>query len=632
MNDLIQRLLEMYASVSDWVNILWHEMSFILIVCGFVVVCIIIVGAVYNLPEFIGYVIGGILRGIVAIVKFVIKRILSVIKTMATWSLFILIPEWRVILSIMSWACGWIAFSTFHKAWVGFSLIWLSIYQAASAILAARFCNTSWHTILSILNWICAWMAFYYLYEPWVVWVFVCLGIYQAWKALHGFINNPYIVRLKGFNWTVNDFCRGWLITGMTGSGKTTAAINRLLWQVSKNCRNWGGVCIDEKGLFWETLTPLFKKLDRKYDLILLKVRPDSADNNWQPEHRFNFLDIPGIPFSAHAKTICDVADALGQRGGNTFFKTQAQIHIEWAFKALQESGYLVSLDECYRFLTNERTMYNILEVLKRKSGKHALSIVEHFNHNFSNQPPEQLGGVRQTISNYLKYFTDPAIAEVFCPKQSTFSFEDIDKGKVICLSIPQKYAVERRYLNTLLKMTFYRHAIRRFDKPSSKRARDNLIILWADEAQKIVTASEDGLSDYNAVDVIREAKATVVAATQSFLSLVPPMGSEDKAKVFIANMGNRIIFKAADEESAKIAADTLGKREVPKYTYSVSKDKHSKDRYSESFSLEQKYWIEPHHFRKLRKFEAVIYHCEGHWRRLKLKPIRADGKALRWH
>ena len=46
------------------------------------------------------------------------------------------------------------------------------------------------------------------------------------------------------------------------------------------------------------------------------------------------------------------------------------------------------------------------------------------------------------------------------------------------------------------------------------------LLILWADEAQRFMTASEDGTSDYNCVDVIREAGITVVAAAQSTTSL----------------------------------------------------------------------------------------------------------------
>ena len=38
------------------------------------------------------------------------------------------------------------------------------------------------------------------------------------------------VVRLAGFAWTREDFCRGWLITGDTGSGKTRSGITPLLF------------------------------------------------------------------------------------------------------------------------------------------------------------------------------------------------------------------------------------------------------------------------------------------------------------------------------------------------------------------------------------------------------------------
>jgi hypothetical protein len=81
------------------------------------------------------------------------------------------------------------------------------------------------------------------------------------------------------------------------------------------------------------------------------------------------------------------------------------------------------------------------------------------------------------------------------------------------------------------LKLLYYNHALRRFDKAKTDRAKKNLLILWADEAQRFMTASEDGTSDYNCVDVIREAGATIVAAAQSTTSFVPPLGN-DKSKV----------------------------------------------------------------------------------------------------
>src|SRR6266480_1560628 len=62
------------------------------------------------------------------------------------------------------------------------------------------------------------------------------------------------VARLKGVTWRRHQFCRGWLITGDTGSGKTSSGINQLAHQVFKNVPTWGGLCIDDKGVYWETL------------------------------------------------------------------------------------------------------------------------------------------------------------------------------------------------------------------------------------------------------------------------------------------------------------------------------------------------------------------------------------------
>lgn len=74
-------------------------------------------------------------------------------------------------------------------------------------------------------------------------------------------------------------------------------------------------------------------------------------------------------------------------------------------------------------------------------------------------------------------------------------------------------------------------------------------------------------MSDYNCIDVIREAQATVVAAAQSSTSFIPPLGKE-KARVFTLNLRNRLIFKAADEEGALESADFLGKKRVIKKSW----------------------------------------------------------------
>lgn len=481
--------------------------------------------------------------------------------------------------------------------------------------------------LLSLLS---ATVAFLGKGYPAVPLVFGSLALWQFHSALvqpRRPALSPVVLRLAGLTWRMDDFCRGWLITGQTGSGKTLAAINTMLWQVSKNCPRWGGVCVDDKGVYWETLREMFRHLGREDDLILLQVRPVDVPSDWRPPHTFNFLDNPHLPYSAKAKIVCDVASSLGQRKEQSFFKMQAQVQMEFAFRALEVAGMSVTLEHAYVFLTSDTLMKQVIAVIEERKTPAAEELLDHYRSAFLSQPPEQLGGIKTTVANYLKPFTDPDMVAVFSRPKSSFAFDDIDRGKVVCIALPQRLQVERRYINTLLKLTFYSHALRRFDRPAAQRAGDNLLIFWADEAQKIVTASEDGMSDYNVVDVIREARATVVAATQSYTSLIPPMQDERKAKVFIANMANRVTFCAADEDSAKIAADTLGKRKAKKRTTGYSGGKRNV-----SWTDEDRYRIEPHELRRLRKFEAIVQHCEGGFRRVKLPPMGSDGRVPVWY
>jgi len=170
--------------------------------------------------------------------------------------------------------------------------------------------------------------------------------------------------------------------------------------------------------------------------------------------------------------------------------------------------------------------------------------------------------------------------------------------------------------------MLFYTHVLRRFDKPAEERRRDNLLILWADEARRFVSASEEGMSDYNCIDVIREAQATVVAAAQSSTSFIPPLGRE-KARVFSLNLRNRLIFKAPDEEGALESADFLGKKRVIKKSWGYSGGKMARN-----YSEQEEHKIKPHILRALAKHTAVVVHSEKGHRKKLLPPLEPDGEA----
>jgi hypothetical protein len=435
-----------------------------------------------------------------------------------------------------------------------------------------------------------------------------------------------FAARLGGLTWRRSQFCRGWLITGDTGSGKTSSGINQLAHQVFQNEPTWGGLCIDEKGVYWETLAAMARHYCREHDLIHLQIRANDADVHWTPPHRYNLTGDRSIPFTTYAKFVVDTATSLGQGGDKGFFKSQAQTHIAHALEMLFELSRPVTLAGAFELLSDrellEEEMEN-LEALLETPRREA--VYTHFANRFLTQPDEQLGGVRETIANYLQYFLTPEVAEVFCTSESTFHFSTIDQGRIILTTMPQKFQTERRYVNTFLKLLYYNHALRRFDQAKADRAKNNLLILWADEAQRFMTASEDGTSDYNCVDVIREAGATVVAAAQSTTSLVPPLGN-DKAKVLTLNLRNRLIFRAADEADAVQAADFLGKKRVVKRSWG-----YSAGRASSNYSETEEHKIKPHKLRNLRDHECVLVHCERGFRRVTLPPLESDGTTAKW-
>ena len=432
---------------------------------------------------------------------------------------------------------------------------------------------------------------------------------------------------MGGFNWERNDFCRGWLITGDTGAGKTFA-INVLLHSVFQHEPDWGGLCCDEKGIYHQTLERMARKYGRANDLLLLQTRPDHAEEDWIPPARFNLLSDPTIPWSTYATVIVDTASALASGAEDKgFFKTQAHANIGRGiqlFRLLDLVPTMQHLLEVLQYQPVLKSLLQRLETVKDRGNADARECYDHFLNGYLRQPPEQLGGVISTIYNYLNYFTNPDIVEVFGPDENSFDFSALDDGAIICLSMPQKYQTERRYITTILKLLFYTHVLRRFDpRPPAQRAaqEDNLLICWQDEAQRFISESDAN------VDVIRQANATTVMAAQSKLSFFPALGTKDKAEVTMLNLRNRIIFKAADKACAEGSADFIGKRMHWKKSYT-----HGRGGRSTTRSREEEYLVKPFELMSLPKFKAVVKHCEKGFRKTTIHPVDAEGNTPAWY
>ena len=438
----------------------------------------------------------------------------------------------------------------------------------------------------------------------------------------------------------------------------------------------WGGLCIDEKGLFWQTLVPIARHYNREHHLMLLQTRPDWAPAEWNPPARFNVLSDRKIKTSTYAKAIVDTAGSIaGGHEESPFFKTQAQkwieasIDLQWGVRDFQifnglsqKNAILPSLKRSLEILTTidayrdwlisehilqpektaakapaavgsgpsaaqakklaglvpeDRAFLNSLPELLRRS-------LIDFKRAYWSQPTDQLGGVIGTINNYLTYFAGDDVAEVFCA-DNTFDIKDMDRGMILLLAMPQKLQTERRYVCTLLKLLFYQHVSDRFDLKSDSDAwiNKNVLILWQDEAQSFASEAD------KVVDKIREAYGTTVMATQSMLSLFPPLGGKERAEVVLLNLRNRVVFQVADEESARITADFIGKQEVTRKDRSVSVSNRQHTTYN--YRKEEQHKIKPAVLRALPKYTAVVYHCDGKFRRVLIPPRDHEGKIARW-
>ena len=444
-----------------------------------------------------------------------------------------------------------------------------------------------------------------------------------GWFVYRGFLpedkNDDCVLELGGVRWNEEDFCRGWEIDGRTGSGKTASAVIPIIHTLKRNRPDIGILALDTKGDLSEPMAAIAKDLGCEKDLVQIEVRPDDAPANWKPPFTLNFLADASIPFSTYAKILVDVATAAGQKGGQAFFKTAAQSAIQNGFTALKVLRHGITIDNCCYIINDMSQLKTITEQLVKlaETQPQHQELTDYFVE-LQKQPSEQLSGIRSTVFNYLQPFTAPDIAEVFCPMDPTFSLSQIDQGKLISVKIPQKYQVEKKYVGLLLKALFYLHALRRYDLTADERRNKNIIVMVLDEAQETVLVSEDGISDFNVVDKIRGARATTINSTQSPTSFIPPMGSRERAEVFLLNLGNKIYFTAADKQASDMIADAIGKHTIKKRTYGRSAGKSNT-----SWTDHDEHWIKPHELRALPKHRAIVKHCERHFRRTLLKPTR---------
>jgi hypothetical protein len=405
----------------------------------------------------------------------------------------------------------------------------------------------------------------------------------------------------------------------------------------------WGGFVCGEKGNEWQAVESLLRHHCREDDLCILRTRPQWAQRDWTPAVRFNLISMDEIPADTCSKMLVDTGLSVEEAAArDEFFIPQARDKIAWGIRLVRAVKAASATGAVPReALDANPSLLTLLEILTVQesyrryllgccSRNPVLSTSDAFaearfqlENNYWNQPPDQLGGVRSTVYNFLVPFAEPEIAEVFC-SDSTFDLRDVQLGKVVCLAIPQKFAVQRRYVATLMKTLAYQIVLERFDRRADHPdwLNRNVILVEQDEWQRHAVRADCE------VDVVREARGAVYAATQSQNSVWLKLGGREKAAPLIANLRNRWICQAATEECADESSNLVSGRVAREVSYS-----HGDGGRTTNVSFSERPLLPRRELRTLPPFHVVFAPAEGRWlyRKCIAMPATADGGIPPW-
>jgi len=416
------------------------------------------------------------------------------------------------------------------------------------------------------------------------------------------------VLQLGSRTWNEDEFCGHMSITGASGFGKTICYKAMFASLLRLNPR-MGAVVIDAKGDILPDLRKLLEVNGRLNDLIVIDAKNPARHPDWKPANRINLIGDSTLPYTVRAKLLADSMAAMTRGSDNPFFQQQGPDFFAQGMELLDQLGEKVTIASVGAlFADTELLDSKVVELEERTMDNpdpRRIALLRGLRSGLLDlQSDGQRDGILGSVRNLVARYLTPGIKEVFASdEQDTFSIEDVDKGKIIVVSISQEFTGERKAVFTLLKLTAYRHGKRRFDDP--EKIKDlNMVTLFFDEFQNYVTSSDDGETDFSAIDQLRSAKMPIIAGTQSTTSLIPAFGSKEKAKTFLLNCTNNIVFRSADEDCSKLSADTLGKREQWKRSYSAGGGKDSVSK-----TKEEQHRVKPHVLRALPKLTCYVNH-----------------------
>lgn len=361
----------------------------------------------------------------------------------------------------------------------------------------------------------------------------------------------------------------GILVTGATGSGKTSAAHYPFTAQIIRlhardPQRKLGGLVIDAKGNYADFVKRQCEAAGRGSDYY--EISPESGV-------RYNILSRPDLTAPALAGHVGALLENVQGKGVDPFWHQEAKdlatqcIRVIRMFKRREPT-----MSDLYRVATSPdafRAWFDGAETKAETPDEKAEleSVKFWLDAKLKSLDPKLRSSIAAGLNGICALFDVPQIKKVFCPEANEEDFLGFDRllreGQIVALRVPESQLKQvAQVVGTMTKLNFQDAVLNRLARAEAEGTDvGRLVFFVADEYDMFVTQPADG----NFLAKCREARACSIIATQSLESLVSRLRNEHVTAQLLANLRTKIWLCAEDNYTARQAADLCGEIERDK-------------------------------------------------------------------
>ena len=420
-----------------------------------------------------------------------------------------------------------------------------------------------------------------------------------------------------------NGLYQNFLISGTTGSGKTSSAIYPLTKQlIEYQSPKIGMLILDVKGNFHKQVKQFCNIYDRENDLITIEIGG---------KFKYNPLHKPNVSPLILASRIRTILLLFSEYNSYSYWLDKVEQVLCEAIKLcrIYNDNY-VNFLELHKLITDNE--YYILKTsviknlfqekkLSEKEMYDTLTAINFFETEFYKLDSRVLSIIKSEITRITNLFiNDLDILNTFCSKnKEDLNFTDfkevINNNKIVVLNMNiAKHKNLSKIIAAYLKLDFQDEVLQSIENNNV-----HTTAFICDEYHEYATSS-----DSNFFALSREAKCINIIATQSYTSILNTLKNEYSTKVIIQNLINKIWFRTDDMFTIEEAQKQLGREDKVKISKNISEnsndvnysllidslksDNHS---FTESIStyIQTDYIYDTNYFtKKLKTFEAIAF------------------------